>query len=146
MVMISNRALQGQPTLPYTDNIIWAGQDVFATLTFIDRSQVPVAPTSLVLEIDDLSNAVSMFGPYTLPSAGGVIPTTPIASGAFASTMLIQIPASIMQMSYPYQGSQIVQLKWTAKAVDSVSSSSFQFQKVDIISLCAIATPGGNGS
>lgn len=146
MVMISNRALQGQPTLPYTDNIVWAGQDVFPTLTFVDRTQTPVVPTSLMLEIDDLTNAVAMFGPYTFPAGGGVIPAAPVGSPAFANTMLIQIPASIMQMSYPYQGSQICQLKWTATALDSVTGTSFTFKKIDVISLCAIATPGGNGS
>lgn len=144
--MISNRALQGQPTLPYTDNVIWAGQDVFPTLVFVDRTQTPVVPTSLMLEIDDLTNALAMFGPYTFPPAGGNIPTVPVGSPAFASSMLIQIPPGIMQMSYPYQGSQIVQLKWTATAVDSVTGQSFQFKKIDVVSLCAIATPGGNGS
>jgi len=143
MVMISNRQLQGQPTLPYTDNIIWAGQDVFPTLTFVDRLQVPVVPTSLKFEIDDLTNAVSMFGPYTFPPAGGNIPTVPIGSPAFATTMLIQIPPGIMQMTYPFQGSQIVQIKWQATALDSITSQPFTIAKVDIISLCEIATVSG---
>lgn len=145
MVMISNRTLQGQPTLPYADNVIWAGQDIFPTLTFIDRLQVPVVPTSLVVEIDDLTNAINMFGPYTFPSGGGVIPAAPIGSPAFASSMLIQLPPSIMQMSYPYQGSQIVQVSWRATALDSVTGVSFQIRKVDIISLCQIATVSGAG-
>lgn len=143
MVMISNRQLQGQPTLPYTDNVIWAGQDIFPTLNFVDRSQVPVVPTSLMFEIDDLTNAISMFGPYTFPSGGGVIPTAPIGSPAFAATMTIQIPPGIMQMTYPFQGSQIVQIKWQATALDSVTGVSFQINKVDIISLCEIATVSG---
>lgn len=143
MVMISNRALQGQPTLPYADTIIWAGQDVFATLSFVDRTGTAVAPTSLALEIDDLSNALDMYGPASLPAGGGTYPGAPITSPAFAAVMIVQIPASIMVMSYPYQGSQIVQLSWTATAVDSVTGNTFQFKKVDIISLCAIATASG---
>jgi hypothetical protein len=143
VTLISNRQLQGQPTLPYTDNIIWAGQDIFPTLTFVDRTQTPVVPTSLMIEIDDLTNAVSMFGPYTCLSAGGVIPTQPIGYPAFASTMLFQLPASLMQMTYPFQGSQIVQIKWKATALDSVTGNSFQIVKVDIISLCEIATVSG---
>lgn len=143
MVMISNRSLQGQPTLPYTDNIIWSNQDVFVTLTFVDRTQTPVVPNTLALEIDDLSNALDMYGPATLPPGGGTYPSSPITSPAFASTMIVQIPASIMVMSYPYQGSQIVQLTWTATANDSVTGNLFQFRKVDIVSLCAIATASG---
>lgn len=146
MVMISNRALQGQPTLPYTDNVIWAGQDVFPTLSFVDRTNTPVVPTSLKLQIDDLTNALTMFGPYAFLSGGGVIPAQPVGYPAFAAQMVIQIPASIMQMSYPYQGSQIMQLIWTATALDSGTGNPFTFQKVDIVSLCSIATPGGNGS
>lgn len=143
MVMISNRQLQGQPSLPYTDNVIWAGQDVFPTLSFVDRLQVPVVPTSLMFEIDDLTNATGMYGPYTFPSVGGVIPAAPIGSPAFAATMTIQIPASIMVMTNPYQGSQIVQIKWQATALDSTTGVAFQINKVDIISLCAIATVSG---
>lgn len=143
MVMISNRQLQGQPTLPYTDNVIWAGQDVFTTLSFVDRTQTPVVPTSLAVEIDDLTNAISMFGPYTFLSAGGVIPAQPLGYPAFASVMLVDIPPGIMQMTYPFQGSQIVQLKWKATALDSVTGNSFQIVKVDIVSLCEIATVSG---
>lgn len=139
--MISNRALQGQPTLPYTDNILLAGQDVFATLTFLDKNGVPVAPTALTLEITDLTNGQTMLGPTVLSPTGG---TSPVMYSIFATSMTIQVPASIMVMTYPNQGSQICELVWTAKAVDSVTSTAFQFKKVDIISLCSVATASGN--
>ncbi len=141
-MFISNRALQGQPTLPYTDNIIWANQDVFVTLSFVDRLGVPVIPTSLAVECDDLTNAIDMFGPIQLPSGGGT--ANGIISPAFAAVMTIQIQASLWNMSYPYQGSQICQLNWVAIAPDSTTSNPFQTQKVDIVSLCSIATVSGN--
>jgi len=145
-MFVSNRALQGQPTLPYTDNILWAGQDVFAAMSFLDRTHTPVVPTSLQLEIDDLTNAVIMFGPYIFPSGGGNYPAQACTSSVFATEMLVQIPASAMVMTYPYQGSQICQLSWTYTAFDSVTGNQFQAQKVDVVSLCSIATvSGGSG-
>lgn len=138
--MISNRALQGQPSLPYTDNIVWAGQDIFVDMTFLDHTGQPVVPTSVSLEIDDLTNSVAMLGPISLAPAGEA---SPVFSPAFATQMLVQIPASVMVMTFPYEGSQICQFKWTFTALDLTNGRPFQADKVDIVSLCAISTVSG---
>lgn len=138
---ISNRTLQGQPMLPYADRKIWAGNDVFATLTFLNRFSQAATPATLVLEIDDLSNAQVMLGPTDFNPTGGTVP--PIWYPTFAPTMDIQIPGSIMQMTYPYQGSQICQFAWAWTGIDPVTGQTYSGTKVDVIELCAIATVTG---
>lgn len=124
---IGNRGLAGQPILPYADTLSYAGTDLFFDLAFLDHTQTPVAPTSVVYRIDDLTNAI------------GMLPLTSL--GGLASTMVVQIPASVWQMTYPNQGSQLCQIFWTFSAIDSVTLASFTGTAVSIVELCAIQTP-----
>ncbi len=128
-MVISNRALQGQPSLPYAEHFILAGNDVFVDLAFLDHTLTGVTPTSLIYQIDDMTNSVNMLPPTVLS------PTSDLFT--------LQIPGSVMVMTYPYEGSQICQISYTMIAIDSVTSNPFTTKKVDIVELCAIATPTG---
>lgn len=120
-------ALQGLPNTPYVDNRTFIGTDQFFQLAFLDHNGVLVVPTALSYIIDDISNAVNM------------VPTTVISTG-LASTMSVQVAAVKWQMTYPTQGSQLCQVKWTFSALDSVSGLSFSATAVTIVELIAIAT------
>jgi hypothetical protein len=130
-MVISNRALQGQPVLPYAQHYILAGSDVFIDLAFLDHTLTGVVPTSLSYQIDDLTNSVNML-PLTNVSP---LPTTDLYT--------LQIPGSIMVMTYPYEGSQVCQISYTMTAIDSVTGNTFTSKKVDVVELCAISTPTG---
>jgi hypothetical protein len=138
---ISNRAIQGQPTLPHSKLQVWAGNDMFVDLTFLDRFGNLTTPLSLALEIDDMTNAQVMLAVPVFNPAGGTEP--PIWYPAFADQMTIQIPGSIMSMSYPYQGSQIVQFAWQWTYIDPITGQTGTGTRVDAIELCAIATVTG---
>jgi hypothetical protein len=125
---LGNMGLQGQPQLPYTDVRSYAGSDVFIDLSFLDHTATPVVPTALWYQIDDLTNAQNM------------VPQTQVTAG-LAAQMTLQIPGSVMQMSYPYQGSQICQISYWFSAIDSVTLASFNATKVDVVELVAIMTP-----
>jgi hypothetical protein len=132
---IGNLALQGQPNLPYPDVRQYAGSDSFIDMTFLDHTQTAVVPTSISWQLDDLTNAQNMIPLTSVPS--GSLPTQA------GQVYTLQIPGSEMQMTYPWQGSQICQLSITATALDSVTNASFSVTKVGIIELVAIATPTG---
>jgi hypothetical protein len=130
-MVISNRALQGQPVLPYPQHYILAGNDVFIDLAFLDHTLTGITPVSLVYQIDDLTNSVNMLPP-TIPSP---FPTSDLYT--------LQIPGSVMVMTFPYEGSQVCQISYTMTAIDSVTGNTFTSKKVDVVELCAISTPTG---
>jgi hypothetical protein len=130
MSTINNLGLQGRPMLPYIDFRSYAGADIFIDLTFLDHTMAPVVPTSIVYEIDDISNAQNMVTPTSVPSNG-------------TSMQTLQIPGATMVMSYPYQGSQLCQVEITATLIDSVTGVSSTAKGLAILELVAIQTPSG---
>lgn len=98
-------------------------------LVFVDHTQAPVIPTSFVWQMDDLTNDQAM-----IPSTSSV-PTS--------STITLQIPGAQMQMTFPYEGSQLCQLSASFTAIDTVTGNPFTAKNVAIIELCAIQTPNG---
>lgn len=124
---INNRGLAGQPGLPYVDYRVYAGSDAFVDLTFLDRTGTLVLPATAVYQLDDLTNSQSMVQQTALVG--------------LASTMTLQIPASVLVMKYPWQGSQICQLLVTFTALDSLTSTLFTANGLAIIELIAIQTP-----
>jgi hypothetical protein len=142
MGIVGNRYLQGQPILPYANVKSYTNTDVFIDLVFVDHSQTQVTPTSIQLEIDDLTNSVTMVGPITLTPTGST--TSPLFYPAFASAMTLQIAGSAMQMTFPYEGSQICQVKMTFTAIDSVTGNPFtSTAPIAMIELCAVSTVSG---
>jgi hypothetical protein len=131
--------------LPYPSNSQYAGNDAFVPLTFLDRQRVPVTPTSVNVELDDLTNGIAMAGPSTLVSTGAASGNFiyPAFSSGSATPWLLQIPGSTMQMTYPYQGSQIVKLKIVFTAIDSVTGGSFTDVIEWVIELVASPTVSG---
>jgi len=145
-LIIGNRSLQGGPMLPYRGQQQYAGQDWFVPMTFLDRQRVPVVPTTVQLEIDDLTNSITMAGPSTLVgggSASGTFVYPAFASGS-PTPWLLQVAGAVMIMTFPYEGSQICKMKVVFTAVDSVTSNSF----IDVIEnvLELVASPTVSGS
>lgn len=127
---ISNLGLQGRPTTPYIDVRSFVGADVFIALVFLDHTMTQVEPTAIQYELDDITNVVNMVPPTTItPSA--TVPQT------------LQIPGSVMQLTYPWQGSQLCQIKMVATVTDSVTGNPAQVVGTAIIELVAIQTPTG---
>jgi hypothetical protein len=98
-------------------------------MAFVDHTQTPVVPTTLVYQVDDISNNQSMIPQVTLTPA--------------ASTYTLQLPGSGLQMTYQYEGSQLCQLSGWIQAIDSVTGTQFTAPFIYIIELAAIATPNG---
>lgn len=141
-MVIGNRYLQGSPILPYANVKAYPGTDLFMDLQFVDHTNTPVVPTSISIEIDDITNSVVMTGPTTL-SAGGST-TTPLFYGAFAASMTLQVAGSVWQMTFPYIGSQLCQVGMQFTALDSVTGQPFTSNAViAIVELCALATVSG---
>lgn len=121
---INNRGLSGQPTLPYVDYRSYAGADVFIDLTFLDYQGNLVIPTSLNYRIDDLTNAVPLVAQTTVTVTG--------------STQTVQIAGSVLQMTRDWQGSELLQIFFTAVLPGSPTSI---VKSVSILELLAIQTP-----
>lgn len=146
MGVIGNRYLQGEPTLPYQNVKTYPNTDVFMDLAFVDHTQTPVVPTSISIEIDDITNSVVMNGPSALNAAGAVATgiAQPYTYLAFASSMYLQIGAAMWQPTYPYTGSQKCQVAVLFTAVDTVTGQPFTTTAaVAIIELCGLATVSG---
>jgi hypothetical protein len=126
---IGNRGLQGQPTLPYARFKSYVGADVFLDMAFVDHTDTPVVATTLVYQLDDITDVTNMIPATTLTPA--------------ASTYTLQIPGASMQMTFPYLSSQLCQLAGYFQAIDTVTGSLFTAPFVYIIELCAIMTPAG---
>jgi hypothetical protein len=131
--------------LSYPSDSQYAGNDAFVPLTFLDRQRVPVTPATIQMELDDLTNSLTMAGPSTLVSTGATSGNFiyPVFSSGSAAPWLLQIPASVMQMSYPNQGSQICKLKILFTAVDSVTANTFTDVIEYVIELVASPTVSG---
>jgi hypothetical protein len=145
-LIIGNRGLQGGPMLPYPDQSQYSGNDAFIPLVFLDRNRVPVVPTSIIVELDDLTNCVTMDGgPNTLVSTGasGTFYTYPAFASGSPTPWLLQAEAAVMQMTYPYEGSQICQLKVVWTGIDSVTSNTFTDVITWIIELVSAPTVSG---
>lgn len=138
---IGNRYLQGQPILPYANVKSYQGADIFLDVEFVDHTNTPVSPTSILLEIDDLTNGQVMLGPITLVAGGSAV--APAIYPAFAAAWSIQIAGSSLQMSFPYKGSQICQFKFQFTAIDSVTGAPFTSPAVAVVELCSLATVSG---
>src|ERR1700677_3912991 len=145
MGVIGNRYLQGSPILPYANVKAYPNTDIFMDLQFVDHTNTPVIPTSISIEIDDITNSVVMAGPTTLTAAGATgTAGVPFTYPAFAASMYLQVLASAWQMTFPYIGSQLGQVGMQFTAVDSVTSQPFTSSAViAIIELCALATVSG---
>lgn len=128
---IGNRGLYGQPILPYAKTQAYAGSDVFIPMTFLDHTKTAQVPTSITYELDDLTNDVNM------------IASTTVTTG-LTNPYTLQLPASAMQMSLSWQGSQFCQL-WVTAVIPNGSGTE-TIQGVCIIELCAIQTPSGSNT
>lgn len=145
MGVIGNKYLQGEPILPYANVKAYPATDIFMDLAFVDHTNTPVVPTSISIEIDDITNSVVMAGPITL-SPGGAVGNagSPFSYPAFASTMYLQCLASMWNMTFPYIGSQRCQVGMQFTAVDSVTGQPFTGTGViAMIELCALAAVSG---
>lgn len=119
---INNRGLSGQPSLPYVDFRSYAGADVFIDLAFLDHTGVPVQPTTLFYQVDDLTNCVN------------VIPSTSVTVTGTSQT--VQIAGAKLQMTRQWQGSELLQIFMTATLPDGS-----KVQSISILELIAIQTP-----
>jgi hypothetical protein len=144
-MVIGNRYLQGVPTLPYANVKAYPNTDMFLDLTFVDHTNTPVVPTSVSIEIDDITNSIVLAGPMTLNPAGAVgTPGSPFTYPAFASSMFLQVLGSALPMSFPYTGSQLCQFGMQFTAIDTVTNQPFTSNSViAIVELCALATVSG---
>ena len=146
-LIIGNRGLQGSPNLPYLQDTVLAGSDTYMQFVFLDRTNTPVVPTSIKVELDDLTNSINMDGgPNTFSAAGAstnyyIYPA--FSSGANPPWEL-QLTAALMQMTYPYQGSQICKFKMVWTGLDSVYGNPFTGVFENIIEL--VSTPTVSGS
>jgi hypothetical protein len=144
---IGNKYLQGQPILPYANVKAYPNTDIFMDLQFVDHTNTPVIPTSISIEIDDITNSVVLpnCGPITLNPAGAVGSAgSPFTYPTFAATMYLQVLASAWQMTFPYIGSQLCQVGMQFTAIDSVTGQPFTSTAVvAVIELCALATVSG---
>lgn len=145
-LIIGNRGLQGSPNLPYLQDTTYAGEDTYVGYTFLDRTNTPVVPLTIAVELDDLTNCQNMDGgPNTLIATGassGKYIYQPFAAGANGPWQL-QLTTAIMQMTYPYQGSQICKLKLVWTSTDSVYGNPFTGIFENIIELVASPTVSG---
>ena len=144
-MVIGNRYLQGIPTLPYANVKAYPKTDMFLDLTFVDHTNTPVVPTSISIEIDDITNSIVLAGPTTLNPLGMIgTPSSPFTYPTFASSMFLQMLAHALPMSFPYTGSQLCQFGMQFKAVDTVTGQPFKSNSViAIVELCALATVSG---
>ena len=145
-LIIGNRGLQGSPNLPYLQDTQLANADAYVGYVFLDRVNQPVVPTSIKIELDDLTNNVQMDGgPVTLNPAGAstVNYIYPAFSSGGNPQWQLQLTAAVMQMTYPYQGSQICKLTLVWTGVDSVLGNPFTGRFENIIELVATPTVSG---
>jgi hypothetical protein len=131
---------------PYLQDQSLQGEDTYLQYVFLDRNNVPVVPSSIKVELDDLTNSIAMdAGPVTLNSAGAT--TTNYIYPAFSSganpPWLLQLTAALMQMTYPGQGSQICKMKVIWTGVDSVTGNPFTGAFENVIELVASPTVSG---
>lgn len=144
-MVIGNRYLQGTTILPFANVKAYPSTDLFLDLQFVDHTNTPVTPTSIIIEIDDITNSVVLAGPTTLNPAGAVgTPGSPFTYGAFAPSMTLQTLGSLWQMTFPYIGSQLCQVGMQFTAIDSVTGQPFTAPSViAVVELCSIATVSG---
>jgi uncharacterized membrane protein len=143
MGAIGNRYLQGLPNLPFAQIKVYANTDVFLDLVFVDHTGTQVTPTTISIEIDDITNSITMNGPTVLSPTGST--TGNYIYPAFASSMYLQIAAALMQMDFPSIGSQYCQVGMTFTATDSVTGQPFtSTAPICIIELVGIPTVSGN--
>jgi hypothetical protein len=145
-LIIGNRGLQGSPNLPYLQDTVLAGSDTYIGYVFLDRVNQPVTPTSIKVELDDLTNNINMDGgPITLNPTGAssTFYIYPAFTNGGNPQWELQLTAAVMQMTYPYQGSQICKLTLVWTAVDSVLGNPFTGRFENVIELVATPTVSG---
>lgn len=132
---------------PYPNVQSYAGADIFIDLAFMDHTLTPVVPVSIMVELDDLTNSIAMDGgPITLSPGGStsgnyIYPA--FASGS-PTPWTIQLAGGLMQMTYPYQGSQICKWKVLFTALDSVLGTNFSAPNEIVIELISSPTVSGS--
>jgi hypothetical protein len=137
----------GSPNLPYLQDTTYAGEDTYLQYTFLDRTNTPVVPLTISVELDDLTNSIDMdSGPTPLNAVGAstnfyIYPA--FTSGGSGAPWTLQLTAALMQMTYPYQGSQICKLKLVFTAVDSVLNNPFTGIFENVIELVSSPTASG---
>lgn len=142
MGIIGNRALQGSPILPYVNFKAYANTDVFLDMEFVDHTSTPVIPTTISLELDDLTNSQIMIPPQSLIITGST--SGNLIYPAFAASMYLQLAAAAMVMTFPYEGSQLCTLRMTFTGIDSVTGQPFTSNAISsVIELCAVQTVSG---
>lgn len=133
--------------LPYPNVKALANQDLFIDLVFVDHTGAPVVPTSIQVELDDLTNAVVMDGgPITLNpsgSASGGYLYSAFSSGS-STPWTLQVSQTILNMTFPYEGSQICKLKLVFTAVDTVTGVTFRAPVEIVVELVASPTISGS--
>lgn len=132
---------------PYPSNSSYAGNDSFFPIAFLDRNRVPIVPTSIKVEMDDLTNNVAMDnGPTTLSPVGAntAFYIYPAFTSGSPTPWLLQATAALMQMTFPYQGSQICKLKIVFTGVDSVTGNTFTDVMEDVVELVSSPTVSGS--
>jgi len=145
-LIIGNRSLQGGPMLPYLQDTSYSGSDTYLGYVFLDRTNTPVTPTTIKIELDDLTNSIVMDnGPNTLNPAGASTASYiyPVFSSGANNLWELQLTAALMQMTYPYEGSQICKLKLVWTGLDSVLGNPFTGVFENIIELVASPTVSG---
>jgi len=123
-VPIGNRGLAGQPTLPYNDFRIYAGSDVTLNFTFLDNNGALLQPTTITYLLDDITNFINMIPLTSLTPTG--------------SQQTLDLPASSLNMTFDYQGSQLCQLVVTATFFNALSGVTTTARERAIIELVAI--------
>jgi hypothetical protein len=128
--------------LPYPQFKAYANTDVFLDLEFVDHTNTPVVPVTISIELDDLTNSTEMIAPTTLLAAGSTVGQ--VYYPAFAASMWLQLTAAAMQMTFPYEGSQLCTLRMTFTGIDSVTGQTFTANAISsVIELCAVQTVSG---
>jgi hypothetical protein len=146
-LIIGNRGLQGSPNLPYLQDTVLAGSDTYMQFVFLDRTQTPVTPLTIRCELDDLTNSQNMDGgPNTLNALGASsnFYIYPAFTNGANPPWELQLTANLMQMTYPYEGSQICKFKLVWTGLDSVLGNPFTGVFENIIEL--VSTPTVSGS
>jgi hypothetical protein len=106
-----------------------------------------VTPTSIIVELDDLTNGINMDGgPNTLVAAGASTTNYiyPVFTSGATPPWVLQLTAALMQMSYPYQGSQICKLTMKWAGVDSVLGNPFTGRFENVIEMVSSPTVSGS--
>jgi hypothetical protein len=161
MSVRGNRYLAGEPILPYQNVTIYPNTDVFFDFSFVDHTMAPVIPTSISIEIDNITAASVLVGPTLLNAAGNVGNGTvanPFTYPAFASSMYLQVAGILFNLfasatfpfnnsigsGYPYAGTNKLQVSMVFTATDTITGQPFTTTTIiAILELVNLSTASG---